>query len=144
MRQWAGWHYFNMLTIPVQIRKSNIHGSGVFAARDIHSDEVVWQFTPGLDTVVGAYVLKYADPDVRNYIMERGFVNPLHPEDWVVCVDEAQFLNFPRRDEDANTKLGGLLDGQYLLLARVNIPAGTEITVPPESDFDYERKMQAR
>jgi hypothetical protein len=130
-----------MLSVPVEIRKSSIHGFGVFAARDIDSGSVVWQFTPGLDRVVADYALKHAEPHSREYVMERGFINPTQPDEWVVCVDEAQFMNFPRHGEDANTILGGMLDGQYLLLASVNIPAGTEITVPPESDFDYTRKL---
>jgi hypothetical protein len=61
----------------------------------------------------------------------------------VICVDEAQFLNFPRVGESANLCLGGLQDGEHLLLAAVDIPAGTELTVPPESDTDYARKMKS-
>jgi hypothetical protein len=132
-----------MLCVPVEIRKSVIHGYGVFALRDIHREEVVWQFAPGVDRVVPELGVKYAEPSVRVYILERGFINPTNPNETVLCIDEAQFMNFPPRGKEANTKLGGMLDGQYLLVAAEPIPAGTEITVPPESDFDYERKMKA-
>jgi hypothetical protein len=39
--------------------------------------------------------------------------------------------------------LGGLQDKEYLLLAAVDILAGEELTVPPESDAVYLRKMEA-
>jgi len=131
-----------MLTVPVEIRKSEIHGYGVFARRDIPAGTVIWQFTPGLDRVVSVFATENAEPRIRGYIMERGYVNPLELDDVVICVDEAQFLNFPKRGQMANTKLGGSIDGQNLILAAENILAGTEMTVPPESDGDYERKMK--
>jgi len=131
-----------MLSLPVEIRKSPIHGYGVFALTDIRQGRIVWQFTPGLDRVLSVFAVKNADPQSRDYMLERGYINPREPEDLVICVDEAQFMNFPRRGEKANTELGGSVDGQSLLIASENIPAGTEITVPPESDLDYERKMK--
>jgi len=130
-----------MLTVPIEIRKSEIHGYGVFALRNIPKEAVIWMFTPGLDRVISLLGVKNAEPSIRAYVMERGFINPQEPDDIVVCVDEAQFMNFPRRGEPSNTKLGGILDGQYLILAAEKILAGTEITVPPESDADYNRKM---
>lgn len=131
-----------MLTVPVEIRKSDIHGYGTFAQTLIKKGAVVWNYTPGLDQVVALYAIETADPRARNYAMDRGFINPDRIDEIVICVDEAQFMNFPRRGEPANTMLGGKLDRQYLLLAATDIPAGAEITVPPESDFDYERKMK--
>lgn len=132
-----------MMTIPVEIRRSPIHGCGVFALKDIPKGTVVWEFTPGLDRVVSLFAAGNAEPHIREYMFERGYLDPDNPHQIVICVDESQFLNFPPREQVANTELGGTLDGQHLLLAAVDIPAGSELTVPPESDGDYERKMLA-
>lgn len=132
-----------MLTIPVEIRKSEIHGYGVFAVHDIRRGAVVWQFHPGLDRRVSEIAVKFCEPRAKLFILQRGYINPAAPEEIVLCMDEAQFLNFPRPDQPANLCLGGLLDGEYMLLAAVDIPAGDELTVPPESDADYLRKMEA-
>ena len=132
-----------MLTIPVEIRKSQIHGCGVFALTDIRKGAVVWAFHPGLDRRISELVVKYSEPRARDFILQRGYINPRMPEDIVLCVDESQFLNFPKAGESANLCLGGLQDGEHLLLAAVDIAAGAELTVPPQSDLDYERKMEA-
>lgn len=58
-----------------------------------------------------------------------------------MCGDEAQFLNFPPEGEKANIQLGGVVDGQDVLITARDIKAGEELTVPPESDADYSRKI---
>lgn len=129
-----------MLTVPVEIRKSEIHGCGVFAAKDIRKGDVVWMFDH-LDQRWPGYTVEYWEPRLRAYAEQRGYVNKRG--EVVICVDEAQFLNFPRIGETANLCLGGTQDGEDILLAAVDIPAGTELTVPPESDADYARKMKS-
>jgi hypothetical protein len=128
-----------MLTLPVEIKRSEIHGYGVFATCDIHEGAVVWMFDP-IDLRWPAWAVENWEPRLKNYAKQRGYVN--HKGQLVLCIDEAQFLNFPRNGEKANLRLGGLQDGEYLLLADIDIPAGTELTVPPESDSDYERKIK--
>lgn len=132
-----------MLTIPVEIKKSDIHGYGIFAVDDIRRGAVVWQFHPGLDRSVNEYAVKYCEPVAQAFIRQRGYINPAAPDQIVLCMDEAQFMNFPRPDQPANLELGGLQDGEHMLLAAIDIPAGDELTVPPESDLDYQRKMEA-
>jgi SET domain-containing protein len=131
-----------MMTIPVEVGRSPIHGQGVFARVWVRAGTVIWQFHPALDQKAPQALLKYAEESVRDFVMERGYLNPY--DDWVVCIDEAQFLNFPNLGELANTKLGGKQDGEFLLLAATDIEPGQEITVPPESDQDYSRKMELR
>lgn len=132
-----------MLTIPVEIKKSEIHGCGVFAVHDIRRGAVVWMFHPGLDRRVSAEAVKFCEPQAKLFILQRGYVNPKAPDEIVLCMDEAQFMNFPRPDQPANLQLGGVQDGEHILIAAVDIPAGDELTVPPESDADFERKLQA-
>ena len=129
-----------MLTVPVEVRKSAIHGCGVFAVKDVRRGDVVWMFDH-LDQRWLGYVVEHWEPKLRAYAEQRGYVN--ERGEVIICVDEAQFLNFPRVGEMANLCLGGTQDGESILLAAVDIPAGTELTVPPESDADYARKMQS-
>ena len=132
-----------MLTVPVEIKKSAIHGYGVFATQDIRKDTVVWMFDPSLDRRVTQFALKFAEPRTQAFIRQRGYVNHDSLQEIVLCADEAQFLNFPSPDQTANLCLGGIQDREHMLLAAVDIKAGQELTVPPESDADYERKMKS-
>jgi SET domain-containing protein len=130
-----------MLTVPVEIRKSSIHGFGVFAKNEIGKGTVVWMFEPGLDQRIPRLVVENSSQRKRDYIMERGYVNPKNPEMVVLCIDAAQFLNFPADGTEANIWLGDFQDGERILIAALDILAGTELTVPPESDADFQRKV---
>jgi hypothetical protein len=129
-----------MMTVSVKVRESKIHGTGVYAAQDIRKGSVIWMFTPGLDHVMTDYSVNHAEPRVQKFVMDRGYHSLTKPQ-WVVCCDEAQFLNFPPEDQAANIELGGEQDGENLLLAARDIANGEELLVPPESDADYPRKI---
>jgi hypothetical protein len=133
-----------MMRVPVTVGKSGIHGQGVFAIEPIRQGTVLWQYEPGLDRAVSEYSVNYGEKRIYQFIRTRGYINPLRPKVWIVCIDEAQWLNFPKRGEAANTELGGLLDGEHLILAARDIEANEEITIPPESDASYEMKMEGR
>jgi hypothetical protein len=133
-----------MIRVPCEVKKSEIHGTGVFATEALHTDRVVWTYEPGMDRAISDYAVKYGDPEVMRFIQERGYINPARPNLWILCCDEGQFINFPKEGETANLRLGGLIDGEYVLLAARNIESGEELTVPPESDADYDRKMKSR
>jgi uncharacterized protein len=132
-----------MMTVQVKLGKSDIHGTGIFAAQDIRKGQVVWMLTPGLDRISSEYAVKYAEPRMRDFVMERGYLNS-DKRQWVFCVDEAQFWNFPQSGEQANTIMGDEIDGEKIVIAARDIAIGEELTIPPESDGDYSRKMEAR
>jgi hypothetical protein len=133
-----------MMMIPVTVGKSAIHGIGIFALSPIQKGAVLWQYEPGLDRAISEYSVNYAEKRISHFIRQRGYINPGNPKEWILPIDESQFWNFPKRGEPANTELGGLLDGEHLILAARNIEANEELTIPPESDADYERKMEGR
>jgi hypothetical protein len=132
-----------MMMIPVTIAKSSIHGLGIFAVSPIRKGTVLWQYD-GLDRQLSDYAVTYGEKRVADFVRTRGYINPENPQLWILPIDEAQFWNFPKRGEPANTELGGLVDGEHLILAARDIEANEEITIPPESDLDYERKMKGR
>jgi uncharacterized protein len=132
-----------MLMIPVDLKPSDIHGIGIFARAHIRKNRVLWQFEPSLDRIIPPLMVKHAEPYIATFIRDRGYLSTQKPQ-WILCIDEAQWWNFPRKGEEANTRLGDVLDGEHLILAARDIEAGEEITIPPESDADFERKMSQR
>lgn len=133
-----------MMMVPVTIGKSDIHGLGVFAIDPIRKGSVVWQYEPGIDRPISEYSIKYGEQRIADFVRTRGYVNSRNPKVWILPGDEAQFWNFPPRGKLANTELGGTLDGEHIILAARDIAANEELTIPPESDLDWERKMEGR
>jgi hypothetical protein len=132
-----------MMMIPVEIKKSEIHGLGIFALKPIRKGAVLWAFYPGLDRAISDYAVEFAEPRKRVFIMERGYLNPKNSH-WVICCDESQFWNFPRNGDQANCVLGDEQDGENLIIAACDIGTDEELTICPESDADYKRKMEER
>jgi SET domain-containing protein len=132
-----------MMMIPVDVRPSEIHGTGIFAKAHIRLNRVIWQYEPSVDRVIPPLVVKHSDPYLAEFIRARGYLSTQRPQ-WILCCDDAQYWNFPRKGEKANTKLGDVQEGEHLILAARDIEAGEEITIPPESDADFERKMSQR
>ena len=133
-----------MMRIPVTVGKSKIHGLGIFAVDPIAKGAVLWQFEPGLDRPISEYSIKYGEKRIADFLRDRGYINPANPKVWILPCDEAMFWNFPRNGEKANTELGGLVDGEFLILAARDIEPNEELTIPPESDLDFARKMKGR
>lgn len=133
-----------MMRIQVSVGKSAIHGLGIFAVSPIKQGAVIWEYEPGLDHLFSEYAVTQSEKRIADFIRQRGYINPDNPQKWILPCDEAQWWNFPNREEPANTMLGGILDGEHLILAARNIEAGEELTIPPESDADFERKMKDR
>ena len=132
------------MKVPCKVQDSPIHGQGVFATRNVKKGEVIWKFSRLFDRIVMHYVRVQAPKDEQNKLMERCYMNPNYPDDVILPGDEAQFLNFPVPPEEANIELGGVVDGQDVLIARRDIQAGEEFTVPLESDADHARKLSER
>lgn len=133
-----------MMKVACKIADSKIHGQGVFAVEEIKKGTIIWQFSKIFDRIVMLHVRVRAPKDEQLKFMERCFMNPEYPDDLILCGDEAQFLNFPTPEELANITLGGVVDGQDVLIAARDIAPGEELTVPPESDADYARKLAER
>lgn len=130
-----------MIRLPVTVAPSALHGLGVFALIDIPKGTVVWSFSRIFDHLIIEYKWAMAGAEEKAKLFERGYRNPDYPSDIYMCGDEGQFLNFPPRGEESNLELGPYINEQPSLLSRRDIKAGEELTVPPESDADYERKM---
>jgi SET domain-containing protein len=129
-----------MMRVPCTIAASKIHGLGVYAVSDIAKGATVWQFSRIFDRLIPEYIWMQATKVEQEKLFERGFRTADLGADIYMCGDEGAFLNF-LPPEEANIELGGVVDGLDILVAKRDIKAGEELTVPPESDADYQRKM---
>jgi SET domain-containing protein len=128
-----------MLTVPTSVRRSKIHGLGLFSEGEIKAGMAVWTFNEILDQRINRFhqegFCKLAIRALLNY----GYINPDEPEFIVLCGDDARFMNF---GDPANTVVGPKdHTGEYILLAARDIHHGEEITVPFDSDADAARKL---
>ena len=128
-----------MIRVPVELKSSSIHGTGVFAKENIVKNDTVWYFSRIFDRLVPEHLWARGSDQEKAKLFERGYRSDEY-DGIFLCGDEAQFLNFPPESEESNLVLGSVINEQPVLQARRDISAGEELTVPPESDADYERK----
>jgi hypothetical protein len=131
-----------MMLVETIVRESPIHGSGLFAKAPIPKGTRVWQFSRAIDHEIPQWVFVRFSKRERRALLDRGYINPHQYGAVVQCGDEAMFMNFPLTGELPNVELGGVVDGEDVLVAARDIEAGEELTVTPASDADYERKME--
>jgi uncharacterized protein len=125
-----------MLTVRAYVDDSPIHGKGLFAEVDIPKGTLVWRFSKLTDQIVP---LDFA-LTLPELIMDRGYINPRHPDKVVFCGDDSKFMNF----SDHPSLKEVVKEPESELIASRNIKAGEELTVAPSTDADYRRKMESR
>lgn len=80
-----------MFLVPTYLGASAIHGTGVFAARDIPAGTLIWEFTPGVDwELTPDELAAFPEPyqgQLRAwcYLDEKGL--------YVFCGDSGKFMN---------------------------------------------------
>ena len=87
-----------MLLIPTYIAESRIDGAGLglYCKEFVAAETAVWQFHEGFDYIVPEL------PDnqlLRNFVMKYGCLPITGESGWVMCADDARFLN---HSEDPN------------------------------------------
>ncbi|WP_328805799.1 SET domain-containing protein [Sabulicella rubraurantiaca] len=108
-----------MMRIPTRVAASQIPGAGngLFTECFVAAGEVIWQFDPGLDLLLEGLP---EDPILRAFVERYGYEPLGEPGRWLVCVDNARFIN---HSSDPNT-----YDTRNHTFATVDLPPGTEIT----------------
>lgn len=123
-----------MLTIDVIVKPSRIHGLGLFAVRDIKKSTVLYYF----NGQAGDRVTPISSATKE----EIHFGYSCNPYLLSICGDNARYWNFSNSEDVANCAVSDiLLNGEPLIYASVDIPAGAELLVPPSSDLTYGLKM---
>lgn len=121
-----------MLLIDVAVRRSPIHGLGLFALNDIPKGTELWAFSPPDSRI------PLSDADAND--LHFGYINPENPDFVVKCGDLSKFWNFgihyPNCGPSDNRRLG-----ECVIIALVDIGTGDELLISTESDFDSNRKL---
>ena len=109
-----------MLRVKTFIAPSPIEGIGLFAAEFIQKGTLVWKFDVGLDQMVDLRYFEPPDELIRRYIIHYGFKSTEDEPIFVLCGDDARFMNHGR---DCN-----LVDADFVTVACRDIEPNAEIT----------------
>ena len=121
-----------MFSIPTVLRRSTIHGVGVYAAVPISKGDVIWEFTPDVDWKIEQEDMeRFPEPfqsrlRMYSYLDESGV--------YVLCGDNARFMNHsdvPNCDDTGGRRTIALHD----------IAEGEELTCDYRT-FDMESREQ--
>lgn len=110
-----------MLTVHTELRKSDIHGLGVFALEPIAKGCAVWHPCMLIDSMISEARLSGLPDCVKLTVAHHGYRTREHPTAWFMCGDNARFMN---HSDSPNT---GSLDGVNDIALR-DIQAGEELT----------------
>lgn len=127
-----------MLLVSTEVKPSPIHGLGLFSTCGVKEGTVVWRVNWKIDQSITKNYVAGLPECVAAQIRKYSYVNPDEPDLYVLCGDDARFMNF---GIPANLKLGKVMDGEHELIAVRDIMQGEEITCPVESDADAEVKL---
>lgn len=114
-----------MLSVPVVLKASPIHGIGVFAVGAIAAGTEVWRFTPGFDLDVDPAIVESQPPHLRERLLHYGYVDPRLGR-YILCCDDARFLN---HSDAPNLRTEYALDRYGIDFAVRDIRPGEELTV---------------
>jgi uncharacterized protein len=96
-----------MLMVDTEVKKSAIHGNGLFAAQDIPEGTVVWEYNAKVDLQLPLKFLKWLSQDVLNFINTYG-----SQEGDVISIsmDDSRYMNHSR---EPNLKTGPGCESMY-------------------------------
>lgn len=82
------------MMVPHSLRKSEIHGLGVFAEAFIPRGALVWRFVDGKDRREPLEVLQWGYRDAgRDYVQIHSYESVKVPGMWVLCGDAMRYQN---------------------------------------------------
>ncbi len=123
-----------MMQVAASVRRSRVHGLGLFAEQPIAKGSILWRYDNGDRRVP----LATATDEQKHF----GYVNPRLPDFLVVCGDHSCYWNFPLASEPANAGEGwddG--SGEAVIIALNPISAGDELLIATTTDADAARKL---
>src|SRR5580658_4845834 len=114
-----------MLLIPVKVKRSSIHGIGIFASQAIEADTCIWEFTPGFDLDVDPRALELQPAHFRESMLHYGYIDPLRHR-FILCCDDYRFIN---HSDTPNVRVDIGKEPYGVDFAARDIRAGEELTV---------------
>lgn len=125
-----------MYTVPVDIRKSNIDGKGVFATNSIAKGAIVWQYTEGHDKRITREGFEQLDEATKTSLQRTAYLSPT-TKMWVIPPDNdpACYTNHDPTGFNTSVSFEPEISDEPLFRANRDIKAGEEIT-NNYTDFD--------
>ena len=80
-----------MFLVPTYLQKSAVHGTGVFAARDIPAGTLIWEFTPGVDWEITPDDLAAFPEPYQSQMRAWCYLDAAGA--YVFCGDNGKFMN---------------------------------------------------
>jgi len=116
-----------MLLVKTFIDRSSINGIGLFADEDIPKGKVIWDYTIGLDKTWSVHVVKnMPDSKMKEFLLKYAYLdNGIGIPQYVLCVDDARFMNHSDNPNTSNGEKGVLMD---TTIANCDIKKGEELT----------------
>ena len=121
-----------MLTVKTFLKKSSIHGLGLFAGEDIPKGRIVWKFVKGFDIVVKQGYINKLPRHTQEWVHKYGYLDN-KKGGYVICLDDARFFN---HSNNPNT-----LDSSNLTIANRRIKKGEELTC---NYFEFDQDASAK
>lgn len=121
-----------MLAVKTKLRKSKIHGMGVFAAQNIRKGAVIWKFNPIIDKEITIKQYDSLPSIAKKYLDKYSYLD--ENKKLVLCGDDGRFVNHsanPNCDDETGMNT----------IALRNIKKGEELTSNYYS-FDVSLKNQ--
>lgn len=113
------------MLIPTRRERSEIHGTGLFAAEDIPAGTATWRFTPGIDLTVHPDAVTEFTAVARDWFVTYAYLD-IRTGLYVLCADDARFMN---HSEEPNVGGDYELEPVFGLdVAIRDIAAGEELT----------------
>lgn len=122
-----------MLLIPTYVKRSRIHGFGIFTTTAVKRSEVIWTYNPEMD-----FRIPLKEMDER--AMHFAYVNRENPEWAVLCGDHAIYWNFAM-DFNCTESCPPRRDFESPIVAIRDISADDELTLCFCTDADAMRKL---
>ncbi len=111
-----------MMMVRTELRRSHIHGIGVFLAEPVRAGQLIWRFDSRIDRVFSDSELREL-PEVAQEFLRT--YSTLHSDLrlWVLCGDNGRHFN---HSDTPNTRSLGIAFGDDV--AAQDLPVGTELT----------------
>ena len=79
-----------MLVVKTKLRKSKIHGLGLFADQNIKKGTPIWEYSPIIDKKITKKQFNSLPKLVKKYMLEYVY---LEEGKWILCGDDGRFVN---------------------------------------------------
>lgn len=127
-----------MLLVETRLAPSPIGGIGLFADAPISRGQHVWRFTPGLDLVVPARLVRGLPEPAKTQFLRYSYLESTTNQ-YVLCFDDARFFN---HSDEPNTESRSAPAGQEFDVANRDIATGEELTCDyRDFDLEWETKL---